>query len=62
VLWVEKRRGRLIRPAAVVRECGSVCKGDSGRGRAARLSRDIADQVARLEGIEEAMDKVYAHR
>lgn len=35
---------------------------DVGSGRAARLSQDIADQVAQLEGIEEAMDEVYAHR
>ena len=55
MLWVEKRRGRLISTAAIVRERGPVCKGDSGRGRAARLSQDIAGQVAQLEGIEEAV-------
>jgi hypothetical protein len=35
---------------------------DVDSGRAARLSQDIADQVAQLEGIEEAMDEVYARR
>lgn len=35
---------------------------DVDSGRAARLSQDIADQVAQLEGIEEAMDEVYVHR
>jgi hypothetical protein len=35
---------------------------DVDSGRAARLSQDIADQVVQLEGIEEAMDEVYARR
>lgn len=35
---------------------------DVDSGRAARLSQDIADQVAQLEGIEEAMDEVYVRR
>jgi hypothetical protein len=35
---------------------------DVDSGRVARLSQDIADQVAQLEGIEEAMDEVYARR
>lgn len=35
---------------------------DVDSGRAIRLSQDIADQVAQLEGIEEAMDEVYARR
>jgi len=35
---------------------------DVDSGRAARLSQDIADQVAQLEGIEEAMDEVYARQ
>ena len=35
---------------------------DVDSGRAARLSQDIADQVAQLEGIEEALDEVYARR
>ncbi len=33
---------------------------DVDSGRAARLSQDIADQVAQLEGIEEVMEEVYA--
>jgi hypothetical protein len=35
---------------------------DVDSGRVARLSQDIADQVAELEDIEQAMDQVYAHR
>ncbi len=35
---------------------------DVSSGRAARLSQDIAEQVAQLESIEQAMDEVYAHR
>ena len=35
---------------------------DIDSGRAARLSQDIADQVAQLQDIEETMDEVYAHR
>jgi hypothetical protein len=35
---------------------------DVDSGRAARLSQDIADQVADLEDIELAMDEVYAQR
>lgn len=35
---------------------------DVDSGRAARLSQDIVDQVAQLEGIEEAMNEVYARR
>jgi len=35
---------------------------DVDSGRAARLSQDIADQVAQLEDIEEAMDEVYTSR
>ena len=35
---------------------------DVDSGRAARLSQDIAEQVAQLQDIEETMDEVYAHR
>lgn len=35
---------------------------DVDSGRAARLSQDIADQVAELEDIELAMDEVYTQR
>ena len=35
---------------------------DVDSGRAARLSQDIADEVAELEDIELAMDEVYAQR
>lgn len=35
---------------------------DVDSGRVARLSQDIADQVAQLEDIEEVMDEVYTHR
>ena len=35
---------------------------DVDSGRAARLSQDIADQVAELEDVELAMDEVYAGR
>jgi hypothetical protein len=35
---------------------------DVDSGRIARLSQDIADQVVQLEGIEEAMNEVYAQR
>jgi hypothetical protein len=35
---------------------------DVDSSRAVRLSQDIADQVAQLEGLEEAMDQVYARR
>jgi hypothetical protein len=35
---------------------------DVDSGRAARLSQDIADQVAQLEDIEGAMDEIYARQ
>jgi hypothetical protein len=35
---------------------------DVGSGRAARLSRDISDQVTQLQDIEAAMEEVYAQR